>query len=175
MSNLLPPNATALERDVAAVLGQIDGVPVPLRDLVNPATCPEVALLPLAWQESVDTWDDSWSIEQRRAVIDAAPGIHRRKGTAGSVRAAVATLGMGATIYEWWQETPKAAPYTFRVEIDDIGVTPELVNSVERQIRAVKPARSFFTMQLIARPMGSLYIGAGIQDCTETTIYPKTA
>ncbi|WP_247319438.1 phage tail protein I, partial [Ralstonia pseudosolanacearum] len=39
-ATLLPPNATPLERRAAQAGGRIERVPVPLRDLWNPATCP---------------------------------------------------------------------------------------------------------------------------------------
>ncbi|MCD9124037.1 phage tail protein I, partial [Cupriavidus sp. UGS-1] len=50
MTSLLPPNATPLERNLATVGAEaIAGVPVPLRDLWNPATCPPALLPFLAW------------------------------------------------------------------------------------------------------------------------------
>ena len=59
MINLLPPNASALERAIAATGAGIDTLPVAVRDVWNPATCP-VALLPwLAWALAVDEWDET--------------------------------------------------------------------------------------------------------------------
>ncbi|MEN1451482.1 phage tail protein I, partial [Pseudomonas aeruginosa] len=54
---LLPRNATELEQLAAQALADIQRVPIPLRTLWNPSTCP-VPLLPyLAWAFSVDRWD----------------------------------------------------------------------------------------------------------------------
>ena len=59
-ARLLPGNASELERLAAEALAQIERVPVPIRDLWNPDTCP-VALLPyLAWAFSVDRWSQAW-------------------------------------------------------------------------------------------------------------------
>jgi phage tail P2-like protein len=173
MTTLLPPNSTPLERNAAAVMAVVGELPVPLRDLMRPASCSPAALPWLAWHMSVDGWDEVWTDAQRRAVIASAYQVHREKGTAGAVRAAIAALGLSAEIYEWWQELPRAAPYTFRVEVDDVGVTPELMASVHQQITATKPVRSHFTVQLIARPKDDLYFGLAYQDTVTTTIYPK--
>ena len=49
MNALLPGNDTPLERHAAQALAYIQHVPIPLRQLCNPGTCP-VGLLPyLAW------------------------------------------------------------------------------------------------------------------------------
>ncbi|WP_240332504.1 phage tail protein I [Pseudomonas aeruginosa] len=57
---LLPRNATELEQLAAQALADIQRVPIPLRTLWNPSTCP-VPLLPyLAWAFSVDRWDSKW-------------------------------------------------------------------------------------------------------------------
>ena len=45
MTRLLPSNASRLEVLAAQALAQIERVPVPIRDLLNPDRCP-VALLP---------------------------------------------------------------------------------------------------------------------------------
>jgi phage tail P2-like protein len=173
MTTLLPPNATTLERNAAAAMAALGDIPVPLRDLMRPVSIPAAVLPWLAWHMSVDGWDEVWTDAQRRAVIASSYQVHRQKGTAGAVRAAIAALGLSAEIYEWWQESPRAAPHTFRVEVDDVGVTPELMASVQEQVTATKPVRSHFTVQLIARPKDTLYMGVAYQDTVTTTIYPK--
>lgn len=174
MDNLLPPNATVLERNVAAINALLGELATPLRDLMNPATCP-AALLPwLASALSVDSWNDAWTEAQKRAVIAASYQVHRKKGTLASVRAALASLDVSADIIEWWQEAPQAAPYTFRVDVDteDVGMAADFFGSIEQQINAVKPVRSHFKVRLIAKPRGQLFIGTGCHDAVITTIYP---
>lgn len=92
MSDLLPANATALERAIVTTGASISALPVPVRHVRNPATCP-TALLPfLAWELSVDEWNPDWGEDVKRAVIAASIDIHRHKGTRGAVLRALATI-----------------------------------------------------------------------------------
>ena len=70
---LLPPNSTQLERAIEGANGAaLADVPVPIRDLWNPETCP-AALLPfLAWGVSIDLWDSQWSEAEKRAAVASA-------------------------------------------------------------------------------------------------------
>lgn len=175
MINLLPPNTTPLERNLAAANARLGDLATPLRDLMNPATCP-AALLPwLASTMSVDTWVDTWTEAQKRAVIAASYQVHRKKGTLASLRAALAALGVVGKVVEWWEETPKATPYTFCIDIDteDVGMVGGFLRSVEQQIAAVKPVRSHFTVRLTATTRPKIHIGAAFQDVIITTIYPS--
>lgn len=175
MAELLPPNATTLERQLAAVTARLDNLATPLRDLVNPSTCP-AALLPwLASALSVDSWSDSWTEAQKRAVIAAWYQVHRKKGTLSSVRAALQALGVRAGIIEWWQDAPRSVPHTFRVDVDteDVGMSRNLYDSIEQQLVSVKPVRSHFTVRLIATARPSIFMGTVCHDAVITTIYPQ--
>lgn len=175
MADLLPPNATALERNVATVNARLGDLAAPLRDLMNPATCP-AALLPwLASALSVDYWDESWTESQKRGVIAASIKVHRHKGTLAAVKAALASLEVVAEIVEWFNETPQAAPYTFRVDVDTegAGMLAPFLASVEQQITGAKNVRSHFTVRLIAVTRPSVHIGVAVHDLVITTIYPK--
>jgi phage tail P2-like protein len=99
--SILPPNATASERGIEAATERAFDLPVPNGQLWDAATCP-AALLPwLAFALSVDEWDAGWTVETKRRVIAASVAIHRRKGTIGAVKAAIATAGYGdATLIE---------------------------------------------------------------------------
>lgn len=102
MSNasLLPPNATDQERAIALATGErITAVPVPVRDLWNPATCPADKLAWLAWAFGVDEWDQSWPDEFKRASIRDAVLIQQRKGSVWSVRRILANAGYGNVVF----------------------------------------------------------------------------
>ena len=99
MDNLLPPNATATERNLAAVNARLGDIPVPLRDLIRPADCPSKFLPFLAQQLSVDSWEVDWDEEQKRDTIMESLGIHRVKGTIGAVRRALSAIGIGCLLY----------------------------------------------------------------------------
>ena len=175
--SLLPPNATVLERAVAVALADIERVPVPLRDLWNPRTCP-VALLPiLAWTVSVDRWDDAWPEATKREVIRKSFWLHKRKGTITALRRAVEPLGYLIEVIEWWQEKPVGRRGTFhlRIGVLDTGITDEMFNELVRVIDDVKPASRHLTGLTISLEIrGPQYIGAAIYYGEELTVYPYT-
>ena len=144
-TSLLPANATALERRLEQVLARIEQIDVPVRDLWNPAACP-AALLPwLAWALSVDTWRSDWPETTKRAVIAAAPQVHRLKGTLGAVRRAVAAVADGKPnrVVTWFDPDGSGLPYTAFVEVDFTTVDTLLARSTaEDLISAVAGAKS---------------------------------
>lgn len=101
---LLPPNASTLARRVAA-----SGFSTPtgiVPKLWNADTCPAELLYILAWAESVDDWDASWSDARKRAVIKASRAIHRIKGTPAAIKNALTARGQSDAIvlerYDSW-------------------------------------------------------------------------
>lgn len=146
MSALLPPNATPQEQSVAETTARISDIPVPLRSLWNPETCP-AALLPwLAWGLSVDEWNPAWTEVQKRSVIRSSVDVHRRKGTIGAVRRIVDSFGLGIVIREWWQKSPKGTPHTFTLSISLDQIPSGSRESIIAAIRRVKPVRSDFDL-----------------------------
>lgn len=118
MSDLLPLNSTDLERAAAQAGVQATDLPVILRSLWNPETCP-LNLLPwLAWAWSVDDWSDDWSERQKRDTVKQALAVQRIKGTIGAVRRALGALGLPVRVQEWFNQTPAGQPYTFRLLLD---------------------------------------------------------
>lgn len=100
MSDLFPPNATAQERAISEAIDRT--VPVVVREVWNPDTCPSDLLPWLAWAFSVDEWDSGWSDEVKRAAIAASVSIHRKKGTLWAVRTALENIGYpGSRVIEY--------------------------------------------------------------------------
>lgn len=95
MSNLLPINATAQEHAIDDATARVGGVPIVVRQLWNPETCPNNLLPWLAWAFGVDEWDQGWSDDSKREVIRAAVPIQRRKGSVWSVKEVVRAAGYG--------------------------------------------------------------------------------
>ena len=161
--SLLPPNATQLERALEAATARISDVPVPLRALWNPDTCP-VDLLPyLAWALSIDVWSSDWPETVKRERIRRAIPIQRRKGTARSVRDVVEALGGVVAMREWWETTPRGEPHTFALTLSLNGqggapATAAYVDSVITDIRRTKPARSHFFFTQAIEAVGRLGI-----------------
>lgn len=119
MSDLLiPGNSTPQEKALDGATSRISDIPVPVADVWNPDTCPEAMLPWLAWAYSVDTWDITWSEQQKRSTIKQSLGIHKTKGTIGAVREALDALGINAEIVEWFNQSPAGDPYTFTLQLE---------------------------------------------------------
>jgi phage tail P2-like protein len=150
VKTLLPPNATPLERALEAGTARLADVPVPLRQLYNPDTCPMEVLPWLAWHLSIESWKPYWSEGVKRARVRNAIAIHRQKGTAKSVKDVVAAFGGDIVLREWWQETPMGEPHTFKLVMALSGnegqtATAEFVDDVIAEVSRTKPVRSHFT------------------------------
>lgn len=175
MTNLLPPNAKQLERLAAEALAQIERVPVPIRDLLNPDRCP-VQLLPyLAWAFSVDRWDSTWSEATKRQVIKGSYFIHSRKGTIGALRRVVEPLGYLIEIVEWFNTVPEGVPGTFALKVGvlDTGITEEMYQELERLIDDAKPVTRHLTgLAISLESNGILDISIALYEGDEIDVYP---
>jgi phage tail P2-like protein len=171
--DLLPPNATPQERALSNSTARVGDVPVPIRTLWNPQTCP-VALLPwLAWAMSVDDWDSAWTEQQKRDVIAASVEVHRHKGTIGALKAALRPLNYDVQI-----EEPISLPYRFRIRIDpgrsNAMDVAQLDYSRAQQIALrVKNVRSWLLgVQAMRQSTSALYFGAATVSGLLASIYP---
>lgn len=164
-TSLLPPNATALERALEALSRRLDEIPVPLRDLVNVETCPDRFLPWLAFTRSVDAWNPAWSPRVKRNLIAASIDLHRRKGSAKSVRDVVQAFGGQIALREWWQMDPPGAPHTFDMVLTltgDDGETASqtFIDEVIDEVARTKPARAWFTVTQGFAAAGGMAIAA---------------
>lgn len=147
MDNLLSPNSTPLERRAATANAALGDLPVPLRELMNPDTCP-AALLPwLAFSLSVDSWELDWSDAQKRETIKNSLPMHRSKGTIGAVKSALAALGYEAQVQEWFNQIPAGAPYTYKLllKVDQVGIDQAALQVIQDVITKTKNLRSHST------------------------------
>ncbi|MGQ7247197.1 phage tail protein I [Halomonas sp. V046] len=173
--HLLPSNGTALERAAAEALAKIQRVPVPLRDLWRPATCPAHLLPYLAWAFSVDRWDPTWTVATKRGVIAQAFYVHRKKGTISALRRVVEPLGYLLEVVEWWETSPEGIPGTFalRIGVLDTGITDGMYQELERLIDDAKPLTRHVTgLDIAGETRGITYIGAATYDGDLTEVYP---
>lgn len=140
---ILPPNATASETAFDIAIGiRIEGVPVPIRDILDPWKCPEAFLPWLAWQRSVDIWDPAWPVMVKRQVIASSLVVHRIKGTPGAIELGLGAMDFEARVLEWWEvDIDKGR---FRVEVDVLtrGLTEGEVDTIFEGVAAYKNAKS---------------------------------
>lgn len=162
MSDLLPYNATDAECALANTIARISNVPVIVREVWNPDTCPANVLPWLAWAFSVDDWDSNWTDEQKRNVIKQSVYSQRIKGTIGAVTRQLSALGYDIQILEWWQQEPEGDPYTFDVFITSSQrpLTTKDYNKVLEVINTNKNLRSHMgNTQLIVRSTANPIVG----------------
>ncbi|MFQ2502617.1 phage tail protein I [Aeromonas caviae] len=175
MSTLLPPSTSRTERHLASAGAQAQQLPIPLRSLWSPWTCPTHLLPYLAASWSVDYWDEKWPEPAKRQVIANSYFVHSHKGTIGAIRRAVEPLGFQIRVLEWWQETQEATPGTFKIDVDvrDIGITESVYQELERRISNAKPmTRHLRGISISMETHGQLYLGATSYQGDELTIYP---
>jgi phage tail P2-like protein len=146
---LLPPGSTPLEKAIEQVGAYLLDIPTPIRDVRSADKCP-INLLPWeAWGRSLDNWSSDWLAPVKRARVRDAIPIARKKGTAASVRAVVASFGGSVAIREWWQMVPKGKPHTFNLvlnlEQSSAPATAAFVDQVVAEVTRAKPVRSKFT------------------------------
>jgi len=174
---LLPNNSTPLESLAAQALAEIQRVPIPLRQLCNPNTCP-VAVLPyLAWAFSVDRWDSNWTEATKRAAIRSSRYIHAHKGTIGALRRVVEPLGYLIEVMEWWQTAPEGVPGTFALKVGvlDTGITEEMYRELTWLIDDAKPLTRLLTgLAISLESTGTVFIGACVSEGDELSVYPPT-
>lgn len=159
---LLPPNASHFERAVESNHALLADVPVALRNLWNPQTCPAQILPWLAWGVSIDFWDSAWAEQEKRDAIADAIVQQRRKGTRASLRTVLDRFDPLIELVEWFQDPLNMEPHTFRLELPGpmetaVVYDEALVTALLRDIAAVKPLRSH--MQAVHRLRGQAHVG----------------
>jgi phage tail P2-like protein len=173
MTSLLPLNSTQLERAIEDATDDI--MPVPLRSIYNPDTCP-AALLPfLAWECSVDRWSEEWTDAAKRAAIRSSFYVHAHKGTIGALRRVVEPLGYLIEVVEWWESCPEGVPGTFALKVGvlDTGITEEMYQELIWLIDDAKPLSRHLTgLAISLETGGTVTITASLYDGDEIDIYP---
>jgi len=157
-ADLLPPGSTVLERSLADASARLSDVPVPIRSLWDPATCPAGLLPFLAWGVSIDLWDSQWAETEKRAAIATAIEDQRRKGTPASLRRVIDRFDPLIEVVEWFEDRDTLDPHTFRLELplradSAVDYDEALVAALLRDIAAVKPLRAhmFAVHRLVAQ------------------------
>ena len=141
MKTLLPPNATDLERKLAEV--GIDAFELPSTRIIKDIDHVPSQFLPfIAWQKSVDYWDNNWQEELKRKVIKESRDLHRLKGTPTAIKKALEPFGYEVTLIEWFKAEPNLVPGTFNLELNVIGksLNAETYSEINRLVSESKAA-----------------------------------
>lgn len=146
MTSLLPPNSTDLERRLAEVGKGAFDLPS-IRIIKDIDHVPSQFLPFIAWQRSVDYWDENWQEPLKRSVIKSARDQHRIKGTPASIKRSLEPLGYEVKVIEWHQIEPNLKPGTFHLEIDLIGksLNQDIYSEINRLVSESKAASRHLT------------------------------
>ncbi|MEG3089766.1 phage tail protein I [Sphingomonas sp. PB4P5] len=154
-TDLLPPNATTLERSLSLAIARAGAVPFDLGALWNPALCP-VELLPwLAWALSTDRWDPDWSDADKRVAVAGTIEEQRRKGTRWAVDQVLKSFDDLLELVEWFQATPRLQPSTFELRLplidrDGIAggtrVSAAYARTIVEEVSKAKPVREHLVL-----------------------------
>ncbi len=171
MSNILPPNASSLERHVAKLTERLEQYPTDFQHTWHPDLCP-VELLPwLAWAFSVDEWDANWSEAQKRKAINDSVFIHQHKGTRAAVERALSALPVESNIIEWFEQHPPANPYTFFIETTPSSISASLADTLIRLVNAAKNLRSHYILLSDVYVEGNQFVGGVVMSGQEMDIF----
>lgn len=142
---LLPSNATKYERALENTCARSFSLPVLINTLRNPAECPMQTLPWLAYEWSVDEWNEEWSEEQKRQTVARSIAVHKKKGTRGAVEDALGALGVEVTAREWWEEAPKKQAGTYSLEVKGALGSSEAFQEILTVVNSAKNTRSHLT------------------------------
>ncbi|MEM8060252.1 phage tail protein I [Morganella morganii subsp. sibonii] len=172
-SRLLPTGSSPLELAAAEACAAIERVPVPIKTLANPDTCPLPLLPYLAWAWSVDRWDADWPERTKRDVIKASMFVHKHKGTIGALRRVVEPLGYLISVTEWWKTGDQNGTFRLTVGVSESGITEETYYELERLIFDAKPvSRHLLGLSINLSTSGNFYCGAATNTGDTLTVYP---
>lgn len=163
---LLPSNSTPYERVLSSVDAEaVARLPVQLIAASrSPVECPPPWLAYLAAERSVDEYDSAWTEMQRRAVIVASFDLHKRKGTRRALDLALSPLGFDLRTVEWFENSPRRRPYTFRlvINVTMTGWTRAMRSQVVRVSNATKNAHTLLDEISLQAQVGpaQIFLGA---------------
>ncbi|MCU4392798.1 phage tail protein I [Acinetobacter parvus] len=175
--NLLPPNATDFENKIVETSAQMTELNADLSSLIRIDDAPSDFLSILAWQFSVDRWQDDWPDEVKRAQIKNSIKVHQHKGTNYALRQIVESFGYSLTVHEWWQESPMNAPGTFQITVDTNGrvLTERTYKTLVELLHDAKPlTRELKGIEInVIAVNGDTNVAAAMYSGEDITIYPK--
>ncbi|EPF77287.1 phage tail protein I [Acinetobacter gyllenbergii] len=175
--NLLPPNATDFENKLVETSSKNIDLDADLSRLIRIDDAPADFLSILAWQFSVDRWQDDWPEEIKRAQIKNSVKVHTYKGTNYALRSIVESFGYSLTIHEWWQESPMNVPGTFQITIDTNGraLTEKTSKTLVELLNDAKPlTRELKGIEInVINVQGETNVACGCYGGDDVTIYPK--
>lgn len=124
----------------------------------------------LAWQFSVDFYDQNLDLAAKRALIASAIYWHSVKGTPRAIERVIEIAFGEGTVEEWFEYG--GDPYHFRI-VSEGGKFPtaQRYEDLLRLVRVVKRATAIFeSMRIEQTATGSIFIGGAMHIGTHITL-----
>ena len=172
-SSILPANASTLEYQLEQLENtrfSADNLPVAeITKIWQPDMCPASLLPWLAWANGVKNWDESWSEQTRRDVIENSFEVHKYQGTRYAIEKALKPLNLETELHEWFEVSPNAAPGTFAVDVyvSEQGITDALIKTVHESINGNKRGSAHYTLTMNLSAEGEYYQAGVVQILAE--------
>lgn len=166
LSEIIPENlvkdsnvkasAEALDPSLQDVSRNVDIPSIYIR--INSLTSEQLDHMAAAWDASV--WRQSWPIQIKRRILNNVILEKRKRGTLGAVKKAIETIASFTSLTEWWQETPKGTPHTFKVIASLNNYEGVLESDLQEDLFGLiddaKPVRSHYDFILQKRYSGEI-------------------
>lgn len=166
LSEIIPENlvkdsnvkasAEALDPSLQEVSRNVDIPSIYIR--INSLTSEQLDHIAAAWDASV--WRQSWPIQIKRRILNNVILEKRKRGTLGAVKKAIETIASFTSLTEWWQETPKGTPHTFKVIASLNNYEGVLESDLQEDLFGLiddaKPVRSHYDFILQKRYSGEI-------------------
>lgn len=147
MFDILPPNSTPLEKNVAVLAQRITAIPVPFAPLFDYVTCPEPFIPWLAWSLNVEYWKPDWSLAKKRTACAESRDFNAQRGTKAALHYALDQLEMPYELKLWHELTPRGQPFTFTVRLPSRPLTIGELEAVTFYIDPAKSARDLYGIE----------------------------
>ena len=166
LSEIIPENlvkdsnvkasAEALDPSLQEVSRNVDIPSIYIR--IKSLTSEQLDHMAAAWDASV--WRQSWPIQIKRRILNNVILEKRKRGTLGAVKKAIETIASFTSLTEWWQETPKGTPHTFKVIASLNNYEGVLESDLQEDLFGLiddaKPVRSHYDFILQKRYSGEI-------------------
>lgn len=121
-------------------------------------TFPEHILDIVAFEEHVDFYDPTLTIEQKRELIDRSYFFHRKKGTPAAVEQLIEIVFGEGQVVEWFEYD--GVPGYFKVVTSNTQVTNELAEQFIRALDSIKRKSAWLEKVEISQTESMyLYVG----------------
>ncbi|EGR0465752.1 phage tail protein I [Vibrio cholerae] len=157
----LPPSASKMERIMEQVFWEeIALIERDIKTFYDPYQCRADLLPYLAWEMSVDYWDENWSDETKRNVIFASLPIHSSKGTRFALDKSIESIRKdGLSVTEWFEDKENLRPGYFRVNLEarnsdiDESTVPQIIKAVNNAKNTRSHLESISITSQVTSPM----------------------